>query len=270
MGLHLRQLCLAASDKDQAVKLLDKVFDMRPVHGSGDLSPYGLPKDGPMSEGGRALLAQQGVENLLFAAGRDFIEIIFPTRTDTTVARFIERRGGLGAGYMVILQDDLAPYAGTAELAKVRIIHEAHYPAYADIQYHPKDAGALLSVSSHLPDNIAGGPWYPAGTAWETMRPSTRVGGIAGARLSNRHPEDLARRWGTLLARDVTPCEGEWHIQMGDTALRFTDEAEGEGFIGVDLHSVDREATLSAAREAGLIVRQDTIQCLGISWHLVA
>lgn len=269
MGLHLRQLCLAALDKGQAVEQLARVFDMHPIHGSGDLSAYGLPKDGPMSEGGRALLAQQGVENLLFAAGRDFIEILFPTRTDTTVARYIERRGGPGVGYMVILQDDLAPYADAAELAQVRVIHEAHYPAYADIQYHPKDAGALLSVSSHLPDNIPGGPWYPAGTAWETMPPSKRVGGIAGARLGSGHPEVLARRWGTLLARDVVPCKGEWHIQMGDTALRFADSAHGEGFVGVDLHSIDRDATLSSAREAGLNVQQDTIQCLGISWCLV-
>lgn len=271
MRLHLRQLCLAASDKDQAVELLGRVFDMRPVHGSGDLSVYGLPKDGPMSDRGRALLAQQGVENLLFAAGSDFIEILFPTRADSTVARFIEKRGGPGAGYMVILQDDdLSPYAKMAEQAKVRVIHEARYPAYADIQFHPKDAGgALLSVSSHLPDNILGGAWYPAGTAWETMRPSARVGGIAGARLGSEQPEELARRWSTVLGREVTTGGSEWRIEVGEAGLRFTDNTDGVGFIGVDLRSLDCDSTVSAAREAGLSVAHDTIECLGILWRLV-
>ena len=272
MAPRLRQICLAANEKEEAVDLLGKVFDMRPVHGSGDLSPYGLPKDGPMSEGGRSLLAQQGVENLLFAAGSDFVEILFPTQKDTTVARYIEKRGGTGVGYMVILQDsDLTPYSSSAEQAKVRIIHEARYPAYADIQFHPKDAGgALLSVSSNLPDNIAGGAWYPAGAAWESMRPSSRISAIAGVQIASEQPSDLARRWAKLLCYSAISSADEWHIQLNSASLRFSQAYDDKGFVGVDLQSIDSEAVLSSARKAGLDVLGDTIQCLGISWRLVA
>ena len=272
MTLRLRQICLAANEKREAVDLLGRVFDLRPVHGSGDLSPYGLPKDGPMSEGGRSLLAQQGVENLLFAAGSDFVEILFPTQKDTSVTRYIEKRGGTGAGYMVILQDsDLTPYSSSAVQADVRIIHEARYPAFSDIQFHPKDVGGtLLSVSSNRPDNIAGGAWYPAGAAWQAMRPSSRVSAIVGIQIASAQPSDLAHRWAKLLCHSAISSAGEWQIQLDSASLRFSQAYDDEGFVGVDLQSIDSEAVVSSARNAGLDVRGDTIQCLGISWRLFA
>jgi hypothetical protein len=101
------------------------------------------------------------------------------------------------------------------------------------------------------------------------MPPSTQVAGIAGARLGSNQPEELARRWAMLLNCDVSSAADGWRLQMGDTELRFTDDTEGEGFVGVELHAIDPERTLSAARAAGLNVQDDMIQCLGISWRLV-
>lgn len=273
MALFLRQLCVATPNKVDAVKVLNERFDLVPVHGSGDLSPYGLPASGPMSAKGRALLEAQGVENLIFAAGTKFLEVLFPTRPDGTVARYIDRAGGIGAGYMIILQgDDPERYAETARNVGVRVIHEARYGAYDDVQFHPKDTGgALLSVSRNQPDNTSAGDWYPAGTAWRASSQSRTVRGIAAARLRSEDPETLALRWSSLLGRRVSKDCKHWRIDLDDGALIFERSLPGAvpGFFGIDLFS-----NINAGRHVNdmdspvLGTRDDAVHALGIEWRL--
>lgn len=273
MNLRLRQLVLVARNKADAVESFQSVLGVTPVHGSGNLSPYGLPAMGPMSDGGRKVLSDLGVENLIFAIGADFIEVMFPTRPDGTTVSFMERRGG-DTGYMIVLQtDDVEHYEALAGENGVRISHKATFPKYLDIHLHPRDCGgALLSMARQLPDNIADGPWYPAGIAWETAPRSNAVSAIVGAEMLSPDPHALAQRWGRLLDLPVTEVEGRWVINLDDGMLRFGPVATGqkEGFYGIDLRVTDHARIVEGARKAGVAVDGDTFTLCGMTVRLVA
>lgn len=273
MHVRLRQVCLVAEDKQRTVADLAEVLDVRPVHGSGDLSAYGLPAWGPMSEGGRRLLAEQGIENLVFGAGTDFLEMLYPLREDATAARYRRRRQG-DTGYMIILQaDDVGHFADLARAEDVRIVHEAAFPAYADIHLHIRDTGgSLLSIARHLPDNEPDGPWYPAGTAWETLvAPSRHVTGIVAAEMQSDDPRGLAERWGRLLGRPVGEHNDALVLALEDSELRFVpaSDGRGEGFSGLDLRVRDRARIMLAAAARGLAVEGDVLMICGMRCRLV-
>jgi hypothetical protein len=272
MYLRLRQICLVAGDKQQTVADFAEILGIVPVHGSGDLSFYGLPACGPMSEGGRKLLAEQGIENLVFGAGSDFIEVLFPTRDDATAARYRRRRGG-DTGYMLILQaDDVAHFADLARQENVRIAHAANFAEYVDIHLHTKDAGGtLLSMARHLPENRIDGPWYPAGTAWEAMPKSPKVKKIVAVELQDAAPEILASRWSRLLGLQLIKREQGFALQLDDAELRFVPTCAGEaaGFSGFDLQVADPAAILSAAASRGLTTAQNALFICGLRCRLV-
>lgn len=272
MYLDIRQICLVAGDKARTVSILQDVLDIPVVHGSGDLSPYGLPARGPMSEGGRKLLNAAGVENLVFALGNDFLEVLFPFRPDATSERYRQRRGG-DTGYMVIFQsDDVEHFAQLARREGVRVVHEARFPMYQDIHLHTRDTGgALLSVARHLPENVPGGPWYPAGTAWETMPRSGGVNGILGIELQSDDPELLAARWSRLLGLEPRSFNYGFSLALEQGELRFVEaqDGRGEGFSGFDLGVLDRKGVLARAREAGLPILQDGLEICGMRCRLL-
>lgn len=271
-NLRLRQICLVARDKSKIVEEFADVLDVRPVHGSGDLVAYGLPARGPMFEGGHKMLETLGVENLIFGAGADFIEVLFPTRSDGSTVRLMERRGG-DTGYMLILQDDdIEPFVRRGEQAGIRIIHQADFPQYRDVHFHPKDTGgALLSVARHMPDNIVDGPWYPAGTAWETLPRSRIVTGIAAVELQSPDPQVLAERWGRILGRPIERDGENWLIALDDGVLRFVPAADGrgEGFSGFDLRVRDRRSVTSTAARHGLHHDESRVTMCGMRIGLV-
>jgi hypothetical protein len=272
MQLRLRQLCLVSQDKGRTVAELASILDMRPVHGSGDLSVYGLPSQGPMFEGGRRVLAELGVENLVFAAGTDFLEVLFPTREDSSTVRFMHRRGG-DTGYMVIFQaDDVGLFARRARAEGVRVVHEGHFPNYYDIHLHPKDTGgALLSVARHAPHNVPNGPWYPAGSAWEMKPPSGVVGAIVAAEFQSNHPEALAERWGRLLDIAVEQDAERCSLKLDDGVLRFVEatDGRGEGFSGFDVKVRDRARIAAAAAMRGTRIEHDMLMICGMRVGLV-
>lgn len=272
VNLRLRQVVLVARSKADTVDVLQTVLGLSPVHGSGDLSSYGLPAQGPMSEGGRKVLAELGVENLIFAAGADFIEVMFPTRPDGSTVAFMDRRGG-DTGYMLVLQtDDIDRYEALAAKEGVRISHKAAFPKYLDIHLHPRDCGgALLSMARELPDNVPDGPWYPAGTAWEEAPASSAVSAVVGAEMRSPDPEVLARRWGRLLDLPVQNDHGMWLITLDDGALRFgpTEADQKEGFYGFDLRVRDRDRIVQGAQAAGIAIERDRLVLCGMTVRLV-
>lgn len=271
--LRLRQICLVARNKLEVVQQLADLLDLRPVHGSGDLSSYGLPAKGPMFEGGHRLLETLGVENLIFGAGSDFVEVLFPIRTEGSTVRLLERRGG-DTGYMVILQsDDVEAFRRRGEEAGVRVIYQANYPQYRDVHFHPKDTGgALLSVARNLPENIVDGPWYPAGTAWETLPRSKLVSGLAAVELQSADPEALAARWSQVLGRTARPVGNAFEIVVNDGVLRFViaTDRRGEGFSGFDLRVRDPAAILATAARLKLQHDESTVVTCGMRINLVS
>jgi len=272
MDLRLRQVALVARSKADTVAALSAVLDLKPVHGSGNLAPYGLPAEGPMTEAGKRVLETLGVENLLFAVGSDFIEVMFPTRPDGATVGFMDRRGG-DTGYMVILQtDDVDRFALLAEKQDVRITHRGQFPNYQDIHLHPRDCGgALLSMAKHLPVNVPDGSWYPAGTVWETSHASTAVSAIVAAEMRSADPEALARRWARLLDKSVRQDGAFWTIALDDGVLRFGLLAEGqrEGFCGLDVKVRDRSRIEQGAQEFGVAIADDIVPICGVAIRLV-
>ena len=272
MNLRLRQVVLVARSKADTVAVLDRVLNLTPAHGSGDLSPYGLPADGPMSERGRKVLSDLGVENLIFPVGADFIEVMFPTRADSATASFMDRRGG-DTGYMLVLQtDDVELYETLAAKEGVRISHKAQFPKYLDIHLHPRDCGgALLSMARELPENVADGAWYPAGTAWQERPGSLAVSAIVGAELRSPDAEALAGRWGRLLDLPVERADKNWVITLDDGILRFgaVENFQKEGFYGIDLKVRNRDLIVADARAAGIPIVGDQFNLCGMSVRLV-
>jgi len=64
---------IAVPDLDAAVELYERALGLRPVH--------------------RERIPDQGVEEVLFAAGDSFIQLLGALGPDTPVGRFLERRG---------------------------------------------------------------------------------------------------------------------------------------------------------------------------------
>ena len=267
MYLRLRQVVVVAGDKPRTVESLSQLFGIHPVHGSGDLSPYGIPSPGPMSEQGRKLLEKQGIENLIFPLGRDFQEVLVPLRRDCSAGRYRARRGG-DTGYMLVLQaDDVDHFEGLAHQAGVRIVHKADFPKYKDIHLHTRDTGgALLSVARNHPDNQVDGAWYPAGKLWETMSPSPQILGLAGAELQSPDHQQLAHRWSRLLGAEREAIEEGFRVPIDNGELRFVEarDGRGEGFSGFDLRVANKADILLNARTLGFPVDGDVISALGM------
>ena len=270
--LRLRQICLVAADKDQVVQEFATLLKSPVLHGSGDLSRYGLPARGPMFEGGHRVLDALGVENLIFSAGADFIEVIFPNRPDSSALKLMQRRGG-PTGYMIILQaDDVGFYGENAEKLGIRIVHQAQFPKYQDLHFHPKDTGAaLLSVARQMPENVIDGPWYPAGSVWERARGTTHASNLIAAELQSPEPEALAIRWGQLLGRTIEQKERHFEIALDNGVLRIggADQGRQEAFSGFALRVKDPDAIRAAARKCGAVCDEWAIRLCGMRVSLV-
>jgi hypothetical protein len=149
----------------------------------------------------------------------------------------------------------------------MRIVHEAHFPAYEDIHLHTKDTGgSLLSIARHMPTNEPGGHWYPAGTAWEAMEPAHNVAGIVAAELQSEDPKTLAERWGRLLALPVEPLGDGFVLGLDDGVLRFVParDGRGEGLSGFDVKVRDREQICAAAARRGLGGENGVLEICGM------
>jgi methylmalonyl-CoA epimerase len=70
---ELDHVGIAVEDLDAAVELYGRLLGMRPVH--------------------REIVASQGVEEVLLAAGRSHVQLLGALGSDTPVGRFLARRG---------------------------------------------------------------------------------------------------------------------------------------------------------------------------------
>lgn len=273
MKVRLRQVCLVARDLNAVVDELTAVLGTRVCHGSGDLSKYGLPARGPMSEGGRKLLADKGVENVVLPLGTDFIEIVSPIREDSSSNRFLERRKGDG-GYMMIFQcADLAAIRERCEKHGVRVVFAADFTYYEDVHLHTRDVrGAIVSFARNRPLNEPAGPWYPAGTQWEQWPRVTPVVEIAGAEMQSEDPESLAQRWSDVIGMPLERVNPAlFRIAIDDGELRFclAEDGRGEGVGGLDLRVRSPQSIVAMAKQRGLAVDGDRILLAGMRVRLI-
>ncbi|MEN3272031.1 MAG: hypothetical protein V7636_792, partial [Actinomycetota bacterium] len=169
--MRLRQVALVARDLDSVAKELESSLDLE--------EPFRDPG-----------VAEFGLHNVVYALDDTFLEVVSPTRDDTTAGRFLERMGSDG-GYMVIVQvDDLAATRKRAEELGIRTVWKIDLDDIAASHLHPKDLGAITSVDQPVDP----ASWRWGGPSWEEHRAGARLTGVD---VAGAEPE----KWAALLGR---------------------------------------------------------------------
>jgi hypothetical protein len=196
-----------------------------------------------------------GLRNAVLPVGSDFLEVVSPERPDAPAARWLERRGDVAGGYMLIVQvDDLAAARARVLGLGVRIVFEHAAAHTATIHLHPRDVGgAILSLDASEPAEA----WDWAGPDWKRHVRREVATGIAAAELAAPDPDALAARWGGVLDRGATPCgDGAFEIALDGGAIRFTrSSGEEAGVAALTLRAAgagrrDAACTIGSTRIA--------------------
>ena len=205
-----------------------------------------LGLDGPYRDPG---VAEFGLENVVYAVGDTFLEVVAPTREGTTAGRYLERMGRDG-GYMAIFQvpDVSAARRRAADLG-IRVVWQADLPDIAGTHLHPKDVGgAIVSLDQPVPEVS----WRWAGPHWTGGAPDHPAGGLVEVAVATAAPDELAGRWASVLGVEA---DGDVLLLDGGTQrIVFTPSGAEDGIVGVTAH-VDgsagpRRATIGATTVA--------------------
>ena len=247
--MRLRQIALVAEDLGPAVDDLCAVLGLEVSFNDPGVAVFGL-------------------HNALLPVGDTFLEVVSPTKANTTAGRLLERRSGDG-GYMVILQTrDLEADRQRVTQLGVRIVFEVNAPGVQGIHLHPRDVGgAILSLDA--PESAD--DWPYAGP-WKSHVRSERVREIVGAELQAEDPAAMAQRWAKVLGRTAEPAAtGAHEIAIDGGLLRFASirDGRGEGVSGITLAATDKDSVLAAARERGRPVDGDALELCGTRIRLV-
>jgi hypothetical protein len=186
-----------------------------------------------------------GLENVVFALGDCFIEVISPTRPDTAAGRWIERHGGDG-GYMVLFDvEDLDGARERAERLGVRVVWRIDLPDISGTHLHPADMrGAIVSLDRSEPY----GSWRWGGPAWTGRRGAGAPGHLAAITVAVEDPAAVAARWGEVLG---VPVAGEERptllLDGGEVAF---ERPSREGAEGITELAVELDAQARGDRDA--------------------
>jgi hypothetical protein len=219
-------------------------------------------------------VAHFGLENALMPIGNQLLEVVAPTRDDTTAGRYLTRRGGAG-GYMVITQcDEHRPRRKRVQDLGIRIVNQFETHEFRNMQLHPKDTGGSffeideqIGADAHAPD----GPWEPAGHDWQAARSLDRVTGITAAEIQCDDPAAVAARWSEIAQIPVSDGRGHPCLVLDNATLRFVPCRDGrpEGLGGIDVSCADRDAVLAAARARNAVTAPEQVFLCGLRINLV-
>lgn len=214
-----------------SVRLRQVVVVTRDLPGVASLlqSELGLPE--PFVDPG---VGEFGLENRVFAAGHDFVEVLTPIRERTAGGRYLDRRGG-DAGYMAIFQfDDLAGARRRVADLGIRTVWSADLGDISGTHLHPADVpGAIVSLDWADPPES----WHWAGPRWRGGAPAdAAAGGVSSLAVAALDPPAMARRWADVLG--VEAADDLVALPSGQT-LRFveltTGRREDEGIVEIGL-----------------------------------
>jgi hypothetical protein len=211
-GVRLRQAVLVARDlAPVAERLRDEL-------GLGE--PFADPGVGAF-----------GLHNAVYAIGDTFLEVISPTRPDTTAGRYLDRRGD--GGYMVIFQlADLEAARERTAAMGIRTVWQVDLSDIAGTHLHPADTrGAIVSLDRADPR----GSWRWGGPDWTGKVGHGAPGTIRGVTIEVADPRSTASRWGEFLGADP----GE----LDDSYVIF-EEGDADRIVEVELHVPGRQETI--------------------------
>jgi hypothetical protein len=145
-----------------------------------------------------------GLENVVFALGDCFLEIVSPMGPGTAAGRYLERHGH-DAGYMVMFDlRDLAGARRRVEELGVRVVWHVDLPDISGTHLHPLDmGGAIVSIDGSNPY----GSWRWGGPEWTGRIGSGAPGRLAGVTLAVADPHGTAARWAAVLGVPVSAGE---------------------------------------------------------------
>ncbi|WP_293679200.1 VOC family protein [uncultured Phenylobacterium sp.] len=248
--MRVRQVALVAGDLDRVTDGLNTAFGLKVAYNDPGVGHYGL-------------------KNAVLPAGAAFIEVVEPVRDDASAGRYLKRRGGEAAGYMVILQCADAPAEqARAEALGVRVVDQIDRPYYYCAHFHPADFGGMLvsfdqqrTETDPLKD---GGDWMPAGPDWAKAQ-ADAVDDITAVVMSAADPLALARRWSELIGRPLDP-DDPLRLPLDRGEVRFVAGGEGAATAieGLDVAVTDPEAVLSKAKAAGLEMANGGVRIGGV------
>ncbi len=173
-----------------------------------------------------------GLQNVVFALGDCFVEVVSPIQQDTTAGRYLARHGD--GGYMVIF--DLEDLEGARERARglgVRVAWQIDLPDISTTHLHPADTrGAIVSLDRSEPY----GTWRWGGPQWTGRIGDGAPGRLAGVTLTVSDPTTVAARWGEVLGLDATG-EDRPRLRLDGSDVRFETAASErtEGLVEIAL-----------------------------------
>jgi hypothetical protein len=244
--LRLRQICLVAADLQPAVAEFVAIFGVEPCYRDPNVAKYGL-------------------ENALFAIGRNILEIVAPTEPGTAAGRFLARSGGHG-GYMVILDcDDPEQRERHTAAIGVRTANRIDHGDYLGIQLHPRDCrAAMIEFNTTKGGADLDGPYNPAGPDWPHPSAISDAMTLLDAEIESPQPADIGTHWASILDRNL---DGD-RIVLDLGSIRFI-PGTTECLAGIRLAVPNPDAICAAAAARGHIVQGGGFQFCGVRIGLI-
>lgn len=251
--LRLRQICLAAPALGPVEEHFQSILGLVPCYRDPNVGRYGL-------------------ENVLFPVGRNFIEIVAPTRTGTAAGRFLEQRRGRG-GYMVILDcDDAERRRQHVEAIGVRVANLLQYETYLGVQLHPRDTGAaMIEFNRTHGGTDPDGPYHPAGPDWQAAVRKDVTTRMVAVDIEAPDTGALSKHWARIIERPLTQtAPGRYAISLDDGDIRFSPASASDQamFSGIEVEVVNRARVLKAASDRGCATDDTGFDLCGVKIRL--
>ncbi|KAE9985701.1 hypothetical protein EG327_004622 [Venturia inaequalis] len=153
---RLRQVALVVRDLKEARRVLTRVLGTEVCYVDPGVSKFGL-------------------ENFLLPLGGDLLEVVSPTRPNTTAGRLLDRRGD--SGYMIIMQNlDASARCKYIESLGHDVIWGYSHDDVECVQYHPRGikGGMMPELDSHAPTKENLIPLKDRFSKWHASRPLSK------------------------------------------------------------------------------------------------
>jgi hypothetical protein len=182
-----------------------------------------------------------GLENVVFAIGDCFLEIVSPSQEGTAAGRQLDRLGGDG-GYMVLFDiEGLDGARERAEASGVRTVWSVDLPDISGTHMHPADLrGAIVSLDSSRPY----GSWRWGGPDWTERIGSGPPGALTGITVAVTDPVPVAARWAEVLGVEAA---GD-RLLLDGSEVRFV-ASDGGGVESIVEIAVEVPEQVRSGRE---------------------
>jgi len=228
--VRLRQAVLVAAELEPAAGALRSALHLR--------EPFRDPGVGEF-----------GLQNVVFALGDCFLEVISPTQAGTAAGRYLERHGGDG-GYMVIFDlEDLEGARSRALALGVRVVWQIDLPDISGTHLHPADMrGVIVSLDRSRPY----GTWRWGGPQWTGRTGTGAPGRLAGITVAVADPLAVASRWaGVLGVPLVDGARTALRLDGGEVSFLGADDERQEGLVEIAIADSPGLQELGAPIELG-------------------